>query len=734
MDKLSRRSFLKISAATFGAAAAAAGTYGVIAKGAGSNYGPGDGKVVEIPTYCDICFWKCGAIAHVKDGKLWKLTGNPKDQLSRGRLCPRGTGGVGTHYDPYRLQAPLIRQKGANRGDDKWVVVTWDEAFEFIASKLQKIKAKHGPESIALFSHGVGGKFFKHTLKAFGAYNAAAPSFAQCRGPRDVGFYLTYGHTPGSPERVDVENTKALALLGVHIGENMHNSLVQEFSHAIEKGASIIVADPRFSIAASKAKHYLPIKPGTDIALLLAWMNVLINENIYQKDFVDKHGFGFDQFKADISQYTPEWAYPITGVEPQLIRESVRELAKNAPAAVIHPGRHTTKYGDDTQRLRAIALVNALLGNWNQPGGLFTPAGMAVPGYPYPAYPPKHTLLGEASTNYPFAIEPVTTQIRDATLTGDPYPIKSWMVYSTNLIKTIPDKQKTIEAIKRLDLLVAIDILPSEITGWADVVLPESVYLERHDDLNTPKLRQPQMMLRQPVVEAPHDQKPGWWIAKRMAEKLGLSEYYPWKDIEDYLKWRVKYAGYSYKQLKEEGVILGPGKPLYEKDGLAQNFYTPSGKIEFYSSQLAAAGFDPIPKYKDHGDPPPGYFRLIFGRAPVHTFSRTQTNPLLNDMMDENEVWINFDMAKRWGLKTGQYIKLKNQDGVVSNKVKVKSTQRIRPDSVYMVHGFGHTAKRLKSAYLKGASDSALMSKYAVDPLMGGTGMNVNFVTIELEA
>ena len=143
----------------------------------------------------------------MKDGKLWKIEGNPLDPLSHGRLCPRGTGGVGAHFDPDRLRAPLVRRQ--KRGQEEWVEVTWDEALDVVAEKLQKIKAEYGPEAVALFSHGIGGNFLKHTLKAYGTPNIAAPSFAQCRGPRDVGFRLTFGEDVGSPERTDIRNAAA---------------------------------------------------------------------------------------------------------------------------------------------------------------------------------------------------------------------------------------------------------------------------------------------------------------------------------------------------------------------------------------------------------------------------------------------------------------------------------------------------------------------------------------------
>ena len=147
------------------------------------------------------------------------------------------------------------------------------------------------------------------------------------------------------------------------------------------------MVDPRFSVAASKAKFYLPIKPGTDIALLLAWMNTLVAEGLYDKDYVQRFGFGFEAFARRVAPFTPEWAYPETGIEPEVIRETAREMARHRPATLVHPGRHATWYGDDAQRSRAIALLNALLGSWGRKGGFYAPVSMDVPAYPYPPYP-----------------------------------------------------------------------------------------------------------------------------------------------------------------------------------------------------------------------------------------------------------------------------------------------------------------------------------------------------------
>src|SRR5512146_828889 len=433
MTTLSRRRFLQISAGTI-AAAGALGEAGRVIAGTRSAAVSGTRRV---PTFCNVCFWECGAIASVRDGKLWKIEGNPLDPLSNGRLCPRGTGGIGAHFDTERLRSPLLRV--SERGAEKWKTVTWDEALSFIADKMQKIKVTYGPESFAAFIHGIGGTFFKHTLRAYGTDNIAAPSFAQCRGPRDVGFTLTYGDDVKGIERTDIENAQCIVLIGSHIGENMHNTQVQEFATAVGRGATIIVADPRFSVAASKAKYYLPVKPGTDLALILAWMNVIVTEKLFDKEYIDKYGFGFDKFVAEIQPYTPEWAYPETGIEPEVIRATAHEMARCRPATLVHPGRHSSWYGDDAQRSRAIALLNALLGSWGRKGGFYVPAGMNVPPYPHPPYPQSNKpAVDNPNNKYPFADETISTGIRDATISGQPFPVKGWFVYATNLMYSLP--------------------------------------------------------------------------------------------------------------------------------------------------------------------------------------------------------------------------------------------------------------------------------------------------------
>jgi thiosulfate reductase / polysulfide reductase chain A len=732
-----RRDFIKISALGLGGTALTGGLINWVVGTAASKPLSSGMNVASgwkrVPTYCEVCFWKCAGWAYVSpDGKIKKITGNDDDPQCNGRLCPRGTGGVGMFSDPDRLKTPLLRV--IKDGKQTYREATWEEALDFVARKMKEIAEKNGPESVALFNHGSSGKYFTQLLNAFGSGNIAAPSFAQCRGPRDTGFELTFGESVSSPEVTDIRDTRCLVLIGSHIGENMHNGQVQEMSDAIDHGAVIITVDPRLSTAASKSKYWLPIKPSTDLALLLSWIHVLIYDELYNKEYVAKYAEGFAELKEHVKDFTPEWAYGITTIKPELIRQTAREMAGASPSVIIHPGRHTTWYGDDVQRSRAIAIINSLLGSWGNRGGIFLKEGFKIPEFPHPEYPkPRWSWQETMNGRYPLARESVTNTIIEASIPGEgnQHLIKGWFVSGTNLVVSIPLKEQLMKAIQSLELLVVVDTMPMEITGYADVVLPECTYLERYDDLRASPHREPTLALRMPAVEPMYQTKPAWWIAKQIAERLNLGAWFNYQDLREVLEWQLKQTGLSLSELELAGVKKFPRKtPVYIEPESGYRFKTESGKIQLYSKELQAYGFDPMPVYTAHPQPEEGFYRLIYGRAPMHTFSRTANNRNLVALMPENSVWVNPQVAELWGLKKDQYVWLKNQDGVISNfPVKVRITQRIRWDSVYIVHGFGHHHKPLTYAFGRGVNDTELISRVVTDPIMGGTGMRGNFVT-----
>ncbi len=722
---LNRREFIGISGAALGAAALGASLLTEWSPAAWASPET-DGEQI-IPSLCEMCFWKCGVLAHVKGGELSKIEGNPAHPLSRGRLCPRGVGGTGLLNDPDRLRQPLIRREKG--GQQSFEVVSWESALDLVAEQLLKVKARYGPEAVALFSHGIDGIWLKRLLRAFGTQNLASPSYAQCRGAREVGFSLTFGAPVGSPEILDMSNSRVITLLGCHLGENMHNTQVQELAQALSQGAELIVVDPRFSIAAGKAKHWLPIKPGTDLALLLAWMHILIKEKRYDADYVAQYTTGFEALRDHIQEKTPAWAAQQTGLSVEQILKSARLMAGARPATLIHPGRRTAWYGDDTQRSRAIALLNALLGSWGRRGGFYQPQRLKI-AKPQLSKPPK--AKAPAGPKFPFGKKALAHQLRDASLPGDSEArIHAWMVYGTNLIQALPQPERSIKALENLDFMVAIDVLPAEITGWADVILPECSYLERYGELHAPKHRRGYVALRQPVVPPLYESRPGWWIAKGLGERLSLASLFPWTDAKAYLQERVERSGLSWEVLLKKGVILGEEAPSFIEEGGVPAFRTPSGKIELYSQQMADAGLDPLPQFKPPDPPPEGHLRLLFGRAPVHTFGRSINNPELAELYPENEVWVNAQRARILGFTPGERIYLINQDGVRTGPVRLKATQRIREDCVFMVHGYGQDARGLRRGHQRGGSDARLITQVGIDPAMGGTGMNRNFVRLE---
>jgi len=723
-DRISRRRWLLGTATLTGASPRAPAT---------ATPGQRAGKAaLQIASNCEMCFWRCGILAKLQQGKVTRLEGNPQHPLTQGRLCARGNAGHFTLYDPDRLKRPQLRV-GA-RGEGRFREISWDEALDWLAARLMELKQKYGPESVAFFPHGVGSSFFATLMKAYGTPNSAEPSFAQCRGPRDVGYALTFGRPLGSPEPLDLAAARAIVLIGSHLGENVFTSQITQFAEGLARGAKLIVVDPRFSTAASKADWWLPIRPGTDIALLLAWMNVILSEGLEDKAYLAAYATGLDELREHVRRFTLEWASRETELPAGLIRETARAMAAAKPAVVIHPGRHVSWYGDDTQRARAMAILTALLGAWGRKGGILLPTPMPRGQFELPPFPePKRGRADGAGSRFPLASEEqgVTNGLVEATLTGQPYPIKAWIVYGQNVLESLPQRERTLAAIGRLELMVVVDILPVEQTLYADLVLPEATYLERYDPPHiVESAARPFITVRQPVVSPLYDSRPGWWIARELARRLGLQAWFPWRTPDEHLAKIIEPLGISLTELKARGAVSFEGRPYIElrrpEDGPL--FPTDSGKIELYSKLLKELGHDPLPVYRPPSDPPPGWLRLLYGRAPVHSFARSQNNALLAGLMPENAVWISPVAARSFGLRDGERVVLENQDGQKSLPLLLRTTPGIRPDCAFMAHGFGLRAPGLRRANGRGASDNALLSRVAVDPLTGATGMHVNFV------
>lgn len=766
MTEHSRRDFLRLGAATAAAAATAAPALAEAEVASGSRSRPRPPRIRTDHTVCGVCFWKCGLTAEIEqgeDGDLLHLRGNPEHPMSRGRLCPRGVGGLGMHTDSDRLRYPMIRT--GERGEGAFRRVSWDEAFARVGQDLRRIIERDGPGAIAFLTHGSSEAHYGHLAQAIGTPHHTHPAYDQCKGPREVGFKLTFGQELHSPEPVDIENSDCVVLIGSHLGENMHNLQVQELVTARTRGARIVVVDPRRSTAAEKADLWLPIRPGTDTAFLLAVMHVLIRDRLYDTDFVRDHCEGFEALLEHVARTTPAWAARETDLPAADIERAARMVGEAAPHVVIHPGRHVVWYGDDVQRERAMAIIVAITGSWGARGGYYLPQHLELPSLreAFPSVPAFPALADRRDPGYPFSVGVNVNGVRQATRQG---LIKAWVVSGTNLITTLPARQETIEALRSLESLVVVDILPTEITRYADVLLPAAAYLERPDPLVVTPSREPYVAICRAVAEPVGESQCECWMAKRMGDELGLQRYWAWESMEEVQQAVVDRYNeehpdepIDWERLVSHGVVvLGRDSPIYRAghglgpDGsgrAGRELELPdfdgspgSNRAKLYSPDLdrlwrekVAAGqdptgFEPLPTYYAPRQGPPGHLRLLYGRSPVHTFGRTQNTPILYGRERENAVWVSPAVAEALGLHDGEDVELVNQDGARQGPLPLKVTARMRDDAVYLTHGFGHNSRQLTRAYRRGADDSALMTRYAVDPISGGTGLRVNFVRI----
>lgn len=679
---------------------------------------------------CEMCFWRCQLVGKVRDNRLVKLEGNPKS-IDNGRsICARGNAGIKLLYDPDRLKYPL--QNVGKRGEPVWKRISWDQALDICASKLKEVMGKYGPEGIAMFPHGSSAKypmdFFEYTL---GTPNISEASFFQCRGVRDTAYWATMGSAPA--ENVDMANAKAIFLMGCHFGENVHVSHVKNYLKGLENGAKLIVLDPRFSAAVSKADIWVKIKPGTDTAFLLSVMRYLVENKKYDTAFVEKYCKGFDEFKVGISHATLDWGAKICDVPAAQIKETADLLAASAPHVSIHPGRHVSWYGNDFQRMRANACLTALLGAVGVKGGLVKPK---VPKLGKVSWPKLHDSeeknlrLMQQRHHYSPPGTP-TDMIRHAALSGKPYPIKACVTWGQNPIQTVPNQSITAKMLELMDFVMVVDVLPTDITMYADILLPEASYLERYDYIRTgtqwdlADAQQQFISARMPLVNpvsSDHERKDSVWITNRLAERLGYKDKIPVQTEEEMIDRQLAEAGLSIKQLRaEEGIHLQPGKDPY---GIAPDF-----EVQLYNEEMKGFGFPPVPTYIEVEDVPKGFARLVYGRSPVHTFNRSQNNVWLVHEMPENPVWLNDESASKMGLADGDRVELVNQDGIKSRTTTtVKVTPGIRKDTVYMVHGYGSINPALTVGCGKGMDDQSLITKLAVDPETGAHGMRNNFV------
>ncbi|OQX10958.1 MAG: twin-arginine translocation pathway signal protein [Desulfobulbaceae bacterium A2] len=730
---LTRRSFLRAASL----AAASVPLSRVAAKAsAGAGLAPtaidaqGSFKGTETVTggVCEMCFWRCQLVGKVRDGRLVKLEGNPKSIDNGTAICARGNAGVQLLYDPDRLKFPM--KNVGERGKPKWKEISWDEALNETAKRLKGVVDKYGPHGIAMFPHGASATYpLAFFEKVVGTPNISEASFFQCRGIRDMAYINTIGTNPD--ENVDMPNAKVMFFLGCHLGENIHVSHMKKYLKGLENGAKLIVVDPRFSASAAKANLWLPIRPGTDTAFLLAIMNYLIQQGKYDRAFVVKYGKGFDKFAAGIREWSLEKAAKECDLTVAQIKETADMLAAGAPHVSVHPGRHVSWYGNDFQRERALACLTGLLGAIGVKGGFVKPKGPKVKGVNWKGEEKEEFSMRHMAHVHHYSPPGTPTDlIRNACVTGKPYPIKAAVIWGQNPIQTIPNQQLMVKSLMQMDFVLAVDLMPTDAVMYADILLPEPCYLERYDVIKTgtqwnfADAHQQYIAPRMPLVRPMFERRDSVFITNEIAKRMGYGDKIPCKTQEERLEKSLASAELTIDKIKAAGGIhIQPGKDPYG----------PPADLEvlFHNPEIEQNGYPGIPTYVPVPPVPKGYARLVYGRVPVHTFSRSTNNIWLHHEMPKNPIWINEDVATKMGLKSGYHVRLVNSEGVTSTGTSViLATPGIRKDTVFIAHGYGIRNPAMHVAYNQGIDDNELVSKGAVDPETGAHGMRTSFVKV----
>ncbi len=719
---LSRRSFLKWTGVS--SAALALMGRGHIVRALVPSSGTAKNASVEYRhSICDMCFNKCGVIARVEDGIVKKLDPNPGFIKSRGMLCAKGNAGVRQLYDPDRLKHPLLRK--GKRGEGKWQRIGWNEALDLAAEKLKEIGDKYTRcGTVFMAGSDIQSRFVHRFAEVYGSYNVLTHE-GNCLLSRNRAFVDTFGEVP----HPDVLNCKYIIMPAANRFESLVTPDSIDLMSAIRKGCKLVVLDPRHTKTAALAHEWYPIRPGTDMAFFLAIAHVLITEDIYDKDFVKEKTSGFEKLAEHIRRYTPEWAEKECEIPAKDIRRIARELAKAAPAAMVYPGRRSSDYEDSTQIRRSYAIVNALLGNWDRPGGLL--ASPKVPigtiSYDAPFYddnPEDRADMGRSQLM--FEDEGAFKHMRDAILEQKPYPIKGFFTYKINPVQTGANRNKTLKMINKLEFMITVDIQMTDTAWMADLVLPAPSYLERKDPVSVCKAPPSCVcaVFRDPVVKPLYNTRPVFWILKELAKRLDLAEFFDFT-IDQLRKEQLKAFPDAMKAIEEKGFynIKTKAYGLYEN----RPFRTLSKKIELYNSRYEENGIDPLPVYKPPKKVPQGQFRIVVGKNAYFTHCSTQNNILLHEIIPENELWMHPEAAKALGLRQGDLVEVMSAAG--KGKLKLKVTSGIRKDTVYMDSGFGAISRGLSNIYGKGACIADVLEDYC-DRISGNMAMHETIVRV----
>ena len=576
---------------------------------------------------CASCDIKCSVLADVEDNKILRVRRDPDHPITPHSLCNKGAAYPDQIYHKDRILYPL--KSVGKRGEGKWARVSWDEAMDEIGERLNKIVDQYGPESVS----GTAGAIVPYDLTRRFLNVLGSPNFV-------AGTYLCLGNTSsvnrttmGWQPFPDYWRTKTIVLWGHDPQPNKWTAEYLWIRNAIKGGAKLIVVDPRVCFSAKRADLHLRLRPGSDPALFLGWLHVIINEGLYDHDFVANWTVGFEELKARVQEYTPERVEEITWVPADQVRAAARLYATNGPA-IIPWNPATDQISNSTQALRAMGALRAICGNIDVMGGemimpyhptVVTETEIAMTHMLSKEQRDKQLIIESAKLlSYEFweeyneASEKVfgrkwadqilagalanPAKVGEAMRTGRPYPVKAFINIGSDPVTSFTDARNMHDAFMSLDLLVSCDIFMVPTCQMSDFILPAATWGEKYDlhnhwDWHT------FMIGGDKCVEPLGEAKDEYHFLREIAIRVGQEEYWPWETQKEFYEYRLAKVADSFEDFMAAGglaafaehPVLGdnPQFKKYEKTGFA----TPSGKVELYSATMEKFGYDPLPSH-----------------------------------------------------------------------------------------------------------------------------------------
>ncbi|MBW2301155.1 MAG: molybdopterin-dependent oxidoreductase [Deltaproteobacteria bacterium] len=672
-----------------------------------------------VPTMCHGCSYggyNCGMLAHVKDGKFVRVEGNPHHPLNKGKLCAKGQAAVQWVYNEQRLKYPLIR--AGEKGEGSFKRISWEEAMSVIAEKIKETKEEYGPEYIMLSKGQSSGWAGLHQflwirfMHALGSTSFSNWGPSVCYAPQ----LMYHKQLIGGPSyaRPDYEHadlivewftgggTGGAARGGVETLDTNLRSIPLKIIERVNKGARLIIINPQLIAlgANGRVSRWLPVRPGTDGALALSMIHVIIRDKVYDKKFVSEWCEGFDKLSAHVKQYTPAWAEGITGIEAREIEELARDYA-TTPRACMRVSEAPQKQ-DLRSFAMAVPILMAITGHLDRPGGnaWFFPAarlGFSTLSNRISSKARERVLGGDTfyikSSGRHSAF---FRNVIEALISGKPYRPRTMLVFGSNPMSTARNPALVAEAFKKVDFTVVVDVSKTPTSRYADIVLPAAT---RYECYGQPGIWENHLTMSHKVIDPLWEARDELEVTLDLASRLGMGKDFWNGDHRAMVADFLKPAGVTLEQLEQsalEGIYLPRTEWMDRRERYEELFKElPDGKIQLYNTVLEKEGFEPLPTYVGETEDPlsapelSNEYPLMFTdehSAYINHHSWMRDIPWLREIRKHAFVKINPATAKKYGIDDGDWVDIVSPHGRM--KAVAILFEAIRPDTLMSQHGW----------------------------------------------